>query len=126
MIQEAVLRLLPAEAGNEALIKGFLAQSLAISAARIRGWHIRRRSIDARKHPVHIQLHVQAWIDEDKPERLTPFFEYPDVSHQPKSWWWVPVPVVILRPSDSSSWALSPSCWNGAGTSVHVNGMWHY
>ncbi|WP_088653943.1 NAD(P)/FAD-dependent oxidoreductase [Geofilum rhodophaeum] len=82
MIQEVVLRLLPAEAGNEALIKGVLAENLDVSGPRIKGWHIRRRSIDARKHPVHMQLHVQVWVDEEKPDRVVPVFEYPDVSHQ--------------------------------------------
>jgi uncharacterized protein len=80
MKNEIVLRLLPSDAANDATLKGFLARELKVSEAKITGFYVRRRSIDARKHPVMVQLHVITWIDEPASSETAVEFEYPNVS----------------------------------------------
>jgi hypothetical protein len=80
MKNEIVLRLLPSDAANDSTLKGFLAKELKVSETKITGFYVRRRSIDARKHPVMVQLHVITWIDEPATSETNVEFEYPNVS----------------------------------------------
>jgi uncharacterized FAD-dependent dehydrogenase len=64
MIQSINLRLTPNEAASDALIRLKLSQHLSIGVHRITGYQTIRKSIDARGKQVHIQLSLQAFIDE--------------------------------------------------------------
>ena len=58
------LRLLPEEASNDAAIKEYIAQSLAVKNNLITGFHRIKQSIDARSNQMWITLTVNAFIDE--------------------------------------------------------------
>ena len=80
MKKELQLRLLPEEASDNLNIKSAAAKSLNISAKEITAIHIVKRSIDARRHPVKIQLHVDVYINEEAPDLRKYRLEYKDVS----------------------------------------------
>ncbi|MDR2929278.1 MAG: FAD-dependent oxidoreductase [Cytophagaceae bacterium] len=61
MKYEIILRLLPKDASDDALIKAAVAKQLNIPAREITEISIRKRSIDARHYPVSVQLHVEAY-----------------------------------------------------------------
>ena len=80
MKNEIVLRLLPSDAANDAILKGIIAKELKVSEAKVSSFYIRRKSIDARKYPVMVQLHVVVWIDEVPVAEDPIEFIYPNVS----------------------------------------------
>lgn len=80
MKKEIILRLLPSEAANNQIINGLVARQMSVTPENVTGFHIRRRSIDARKHPVMIQLYIDAWANEAAPVRQTPHFSFRNVS----------------------------------------------
>jgi uncharacterized FAD-dependent dehydrogenase len=64
MQQNISLRLLPAQASNDAVIKEYIAQSLSVKKEQISGFHRLKQSIDARSRQVWISLSVKAFINE--------------------------------------------------------------
>jgi uncharacterized FAD-dependent dehydrogenase len=70
----------PVIAGDQERLKEFVSTALKIEKSRINGILIRRRSIDARKSNILINLGLDVYIDEKLPEIRKPVFSYPDVS----------------------------------------------
>ncbi|GAA4454451.1 NAD(P)/FAD-dependent oxidoreductase [Rurimicrobium arvi] len=80
MTQEIQLLLSPEEAANETSVQRALERQSGLSAARIGGYHIIRRSIDARGKSVRIQLLLRVFIDEPHQEPGSFDPEWQDVS----------------------------------------------
>ena len=84
MQQKISLKLLPSEAADEALIKKLLAHSSGKKENDIKGFHILKRSIDARGKTVWINLTVNAFINEPfHPAKIQQFY-FKDVSNAEK------------------------------------------
>ncbi|MXV51908.1 FAD-dependent oxidoreductase [Pedobacter sp. HMF7647] len=80
MIQEIELKLLPAEAGNEEIIRKKASQQLNIPSSRITFIKPDKRSIDARGKQVVYRLKVKVYIDEQpSPEFFN--ISYPNVNN---------------------------------------------
>ncbi len=84
MKKEIILRLLPAEAANNQLIKEKVASYLKVTPQKVTGYFVRRRSIDARKHPVMVQMHINAWANTPPPVQQRIRFTYPNVVSAPQ------------------------------------------
>lgn len=69
MQQKISLKLTPAEAVDEGAIKQHIAESIAKQTSDVSGFHILKRSIDARSKQPWINLTVQAFISEPFIER---------------------------------------------------------
>ncbi|TCO09780.1 NAD(P)/FAD-dependent oxidoreductase [Natronoflexus pectinivorans] len=84
MKKEVVLRITPQEAYDDAKVLSLIASALKVKPSKVTGYYIRKRSIDARRAPVMIQLHIMAWANAPmiKPEMAS--FDYPDVSRSPE------------------------------------------
>lgn len=80
MKKEIILRLQPAEAANNQLIKELVARQMKVAPQKVTGYYIRRRSIDARKHPVMVQLHINARANAAFPVKQSVSFQYSNVS----------------------------------------------
>lgn len=80
MQQNISLKLLPAEAVNEALIIDHIAQSLSINKEFITGFHRIKQSVDARSKQVWITLTVKVFINEPFAERNAGNILFKDVS----------------------------------------------
>lgn len=65
MIQDIQLRLSPKEAGEKTLLEEAILKTLKISASDVNDWRIVKRSIDARKRNVIINLTVRVATGED-------------------------------------------------------------
>ncbi|REJ82363.1 MAG: FAD-binding protein [Bacteroidetes bacterium] len=76
MIQQLELVLLPEEAADEAKVLKKAAQQLSVSAERIRGINLLRRSIDARSRKVLIRMLSEIFIDEDPPVQNKEEYEF--------------------------------------------------
>lgn len=84
MQQKISLRLSPAEAADESFIKKQLAGITGKKASSISGFHLLKRSLDARSKLIKTNLTLNVFIDEPAQQReLTPFI-YPDVRQSPK------------------------------------------
>lgn len=77
------LKLLPAEAANETVIKKYIAQSEAINIAAITGYTIIKQSIDARQKQPYIHFTVKAFINEPYQQRELPDFSFKEVGRSP-------------------------------------------
>ena len=64
MTQKITLKLLPAEAGNENIVKQYIASSVAKKITSISGYKVLKKSIDARSKIIYVNLTVLAFIDE--------------------------------------------------------------
>ncbi|MEN9951249.1 MAG: hypothetical protein RLY85_2001 [Bacteroidota bacterium] len=76
MQQEIQLQLTPGEAAQETIVKSFIAGHLGKDPSSVTGFRILKKSIDARKRTVMLNLKVQAFIDEpfiDPPANITVF-----------------------------------------------------
>ena len=83
MIKNISLSLLPSQAANEQNITPHIAAECGVSPKKITGYHIQKRSIDARGRQVRIILQLQVFIDEATPE-VTPFDpQLQDVTNAP-------------------------------------------
>lgn len=80
MIKELQLRLSPREAAASDYVKGVCAGEAAVEAGRIKGVRILKRSIDARRRNVLVNLKVRIYIDESPAEPEYAATEYRDVS----------------------------------------------
>ena len=84
MQQKITLKLLPSEAVNQAIIKKLVANSTGKKESSISGFHIVKRSIDARARTVWVNLTVNAFIDEPFHQREIQAFDFKDVSKAQK------------------------------------------
>ena len=72
-------KLLPSEAFNDSVIKNYIAQSAGVKTTFISGYHILKRSIDARGKQPWINLSLLSFINEPLQKRkLTPV-QYNDI-----------------------------------------------
>ncbi len=74
------LRLLPSEASDASVIKEQVSSHLGIIPDHITGYHILKRSIDARGRQVWINLTINAFIDEPFEQRPLLNFDFKDVT----------------------------------------------
>ena len=81
MQQKISLKLLPSEAADESLIKKLIAKSSGKKESDIKGFHILKRSIDARGKTVWINVTVNAFINEPFHVRKILLFNFQDVSN---------------------------------------------
>lgn len=72
MIKTISLKLKPAEAANEALVKAAIVAETGVAPNRVTGYQLQKRSIDARGRQPHYILQVQVFIDEAV-QQPTPF-----------------------------------------------------
>ncbi|MBL0882762.1 MAG: FAD-dependent oxidoreductase [Chitinophagaceae bacterium] len=85
MQQQYTLQLKPSEAANETIIREYIAQSSGKPFEQISGYHLLKRSIDARsRQQVWINLTVHAFINEPfHPRKITPI-SFKDVANSTK------------------------------------------
>lgn len=93
MPQETNIRIPHTQIQDSRLIRRQAARQLGIRADQVDQVEILRRSIDARKAPVHYQLRLRVWADEPyiRPADEAPI--WPNVAHKP------PVHIVGLGPA---------------------------
>jgi uncharacterized FAD-dependent dehydrogenase len=84
MQHEVLLQLSPKDAALSAVITENIANELGIDARRVTGFHFIKKSIDARKRNVLINLKLKAFVDEPFYATILPPFEFPDVSKADK------------------------------------------
>ena len=80
MRQELDLALLPQEAINATRLNASIAKAIGIEPSRVTAVRILRRSVDARRRHIVVNLRVLAVVDEPDPAFETTHFDYPDVS----------------------------------------------
>lgn len=80
MIKEISIRVLPQQATSETALKGFLAREFALNPKDIQAIRILKRSIDARKRQVIINLTVRIYLNELPPNDMFSPIIYGDVS----------------------------------------------
>ena len=81
MQQEIQLQLSPKDAADAATIQVELARNLSISPKKINGFQILKKSIDARKREIKINLKLKAFIDEPFKELSIPEFDFKSVAN---------------------------------------------
>ncbi|MGV3657188.1 MAG: FAD-dependent monooxygenase, partial [Chitinophagaceae bacterium] len=64
MQKQITLKVLPSDAAHSEKITGLLAEAAAVKPSQVTGYHIVKKSIDARGRKVWIQLTLQAFINE--------------------------------------------------------------
>lgn len=81
MQQTIQLKLRPAEASDESIIRETIAQSVSKSAGEISGFTILKKSVDARSKQIRINLTVNAFINEPYQQRTIHKLLLKDVSN---------------------------------------------
>ncbi len=84
MQKELSIKLLPSEAANNSIILKLAAAHLAIPASRITGFHLLKRSIDARSRQVYLLLTILVFADEPFREATFKKVEFPSVHKSDK------------------------------------------
>jgi uncharacterized FAD-dependent dehydrogenase len=84
MQQKFSFKLLPSEAENENVITRLLANAASKKQSSITGFHILKKSIDARGKTIWVNLTVNAFIDEPFHQRQELDFDFKDVTNAPK------------------------------------------
>jgi uncharacterized protein len=72
MIKQIQINLNPASAADENQIKRIVATLSGVSLAEISSYRIIKRSVDARKRNIRVNLSVEVFIGEDNPEQKVP------------------------------------------------------
>ncbi len=85
MQQKIILKLLPSEAADDSVIKNIIAKTSGKAQNDITGFHILKKSLDARSRTVWVNLTVNAFINEPFIHRLVQAFNFGDVSKAGKS-----------------------------------------
>ena len=85
MQQQINLRLTPSEAADDLLITKKIAATAGKKTDAVSGFHIIKRSIDARGSRIYINLRVHAFIDEPFHQRAAGEFHFRDVSQSSHS-----------------------------------------
>jgi uncharacterized FAD-dependent dehydrogenase len=83
MQQKIALRLLPSEAGDSSAILGNIARTTGRPSRNITGYHLLKKSIDARGKIIWVNLTVLVFIDEPFYPRVLQQFDFKDVSNSP-------------------------------------------
>ena len=78
------LQLLPSEVPDESIIKKLIATTLGKKENTITGFHILKKSIDARAKTIWVNLIVNAFVDEPFNKRVIQLFHFRDVHHAEK------------------------------------------
>ena len=81
MIQDLDILVSPEKAENPDKLRSTIAGKLKLDSSEIRHVVILRRSIDARRRPVLINLRVRVFVGEDQQSDPKPEFNYQDVSN---------------------------------------------
>ena len=81
MQQVITLQVTPAEAENPEHLSAYIAATVSAKRTAVSGFHILKKSIDARGRQVRINLTLRAFIDEPFHDRTVQQISYPDVSH---------------------------------------------
>lgn len=84
MQQTLQLKLLPAEAASEPIVREYIARATASKVESVTGYHLLKRSIDARGRQPHIILTLRVFIEEPFQEEVLPPVIFPDVSRADK------------------------------------------
>jgi uncharacterized protein len=84
MQQKISLKLLPFEAADDAVIKKLIANTVSKKIAAVTGFHIHKKSIDARGKTIWVNLTLTAFIDEPFHQRTTLSFNFKEVQHSAK------------------------------------------
>lgn len=84
MKREVVLRVSPREASDEKYYRPLVAKKMKVSTKDITYMRVVKKSIDARKANVIVQLHIEAYANAKPPKKEPIRFEYPDVSNAPE------------------------------------------
>jgi len=83
MPKQISLQCSPRDAADDVAIRLLLAGALACKPEALTGYHITKRSIDARGRQVRINLNLLAFVDEPVVERPTQEFHFQQVSDSP-------------------------------------------
>ena len=84
MIQDFQLRVVPQVAASDAALRTCLVEEQGVSARRLQGFRVIRRSIDARQRQIFVNLTVRCWLDEPMAEEPFQRTEYPNVEGRPQ------------------------------------------
>lgn len=84
MQKKIVLRLLPSQAATALSINEHIAAAEGVTPSVISGFHILKRSVDARGRQAWIMLTVNAFINEPFQQRPAPVFHFKSVEHAQK------------------------------------------
>ncbi len=79
MQEKLILRLLPEEAVNDRSIKKLIATTCQLQESNITGFHLLKKSIDARASTIWVNLTVNAFINEPYLKRIVPPLAFKDV-----------------------------------------------
>jgi len=85
MQQKISLKLLPHEAADESAIKELIAKTTSKKITSITGFHIHKKSIDARGKTIWVNLTLNAFIDEPFQQRTIQQFNFKNVSKADKN-----------------------------------------
>lgn len=80
MQQRITLKLLPSEAATDSIVQQYAAQSLALPTTAITGFHVIKRSIDARGRQAWIMLTILVYVNEPFQDRTVKKLLLQDVS----------------------------------------------
>lgn len=80
MQQQISIKLLPSEAGNEDIVRQYIAQITGRKITNVTGYNLLKRSIDARGKQAYINLSLNAFINEPFAEREVKKVNFQDVS----------------------------------------------
>ena len=84
MIQDFQLRVVPQVAASDAALRTCLVEEQGVSARRLQGFRVIRRSIDARQRQIFVNLTVRCWLDEPMAEEPFQRTYYPNVEGHPQ------------------------------------------
>jgi hypothetical protein len=84
MQQQLSFKMLPADAANESAIKQLIANSCSKKLNAVTGFHLLKKSIDARAKTIWVNLTVNAFIDEPFHKRQIQDFNFKDISKAAK------------------------------------------
>jgi uncharacterized protein len=84
MQQQFSFKLLPHEAADELAIKKVIAASSGKNITAVSGFHLLKKSIDARGKTIWVNLTVNAFINEPFQQRILQHFNFKDVSRAAK------------------------------------------
>lgn len=84
MQKELTIKLLPEESADNAIVRKKIAAALGCSPAKLSGYHVVKRSIDARTAPIRINLVVRAFVNEPFKTPVNQQITFKDVTSAPK------------------------------------------
>ncbi len=84
MQKNITLKLLPAEAASDDIIKKYIASAEAVKPAAVTGYHILKSSVDARSRQPVVNLSLKVFINEPYQQRVKQEFRFRDVRHAKK------------------------------------------